>query len=63
MVFAVVVKVVEEMGGERETDRGERERDRVMSERETKWSLKVYFLVVDQYFSAAHFFLLLKIMN
>ena len=27
--------------------RDERERDRVMSERETKWSLKVHFLVVE----------------
>ncbi|CAL5349981.1 unnamed protein product [Camellia sinensis] len=48
MTFAVVVNVVEEMGGKREMSERqiEREKDRVMSERETKWSLKVHFLVV-----------------
>jgi len=51
MSFAVVVKVVEEMGGEREFSERQiekRDRDRVMSDRKTKWSLKVHFLVVSR---------------
>lgn len=32
---------------ERQIEKRDRDRDRVMSDRKTKWSLKVYFLVVS----------------